>query len=57
MRGVALTQRGNERNLTMTDTNGGNSSGSDEPTGEEREQIAQEGRLQQTEEEESQEDD
>lgn len=28
----------------------------DEPTGEEREQLAQEGRIQQTEEEESQED-
>jgi hypothetical protein len=40
----------------MTDTNGSDSSGSDEPTGEEREQIAQEGRLQQTEDEESQED-
>jgi hypothetical protein len=39
----------------MTDTPETERSEGDEPSGEEREQIAQEGRLQQTEEEEAQE--
>ena len=39
--------------MNDTDTTSGNE---DKPTGEEREQLAQEGRLQQTEEEEDQED-
>jgi hypothetical protein len=41
----------------MTDTPETDRTDGDEPTGEEREQLAQEGRLQQTEEEEVQEGD
>jgi hypothetical protein len=39
----------------MTDATDGDPGEADEPTGEEREQLAQEGRIQQTEEEENQE--
>jgi hypothetical protein len=39
----------------MSETEDTERNESDEPTGEEREQVAQEGRLQQTEEEEQQE--
>jgi hypothetical protein len=40
----------------MTDTRDGEQPNIEEATGEEREQLAQEGRLEQTEQEESQED-